>query len=465
MSRSLLISIVVLLSACGTSSSSSSATGGLNAHDDPLEGTWTGDQINFELADGQITVWFVQDVQCSAINENVNAPEQCVEEAKGLPDVSVAIEHGSFVVELGELAIAGTFDAAGHVSGSWTFRPEKCCTSSGNWEAWHHTWAETKGDPNPPDAGSTSGVDSLDGTDNTDSVDGIEGTDGEDGTDRLDRTDTSMPEPGTDYLVPSDAGPSQLEAINRVNWYRKNTGAPLMNMNAASNAACVAHANYWTLHEKAYQSGKIAGGAHYESSDYSEGFTGKDFGDRMKSAGYSGAPGYEVIAFMDNATAAVDGWVETVYHRIPILSPDAIDGGYGASPTIDVMDFGRKGWPQMDTFILYPWPNQTDVPRSWGGYESPQPPVPPTGYPSGPVITVIVPSGSPLEIDTHQLLGPKGKAIDHVWHPRNSNNFMDATWAMYSNDPLAGNTSYTVILEGSYQSSPWKREWSFTTRK
>ena len=450
---------------CGASPvGEGSPAGAGTPHTAPLDGTWTGDQINFELANGQVSAWFVQDVECSAVNENVNAPEKCTEVVKSLPDDPAAVEGGTFVVDLGDLAIAGTFDAAGHVSGSWTFRPEDCCTSSGTWEAWHHTWADTKGDPNATDGTDPSVVPGGDVAGSSD------GTDPQNGSDTTDATDDAgtvqpPPRPGQEYGVPADASPDQLEAISRVNWYRKNVDAPLMDMHSAVNAACVAHAEYWAAHKQEYQSGMIPGGAHFESAEFSDGFTGKSFGDRMKAAGYGGSPGYEVIAFVGSPSGAVDGWVATVYHRIPILSPDAVDGGYGGAPGIDVMDFGRKGWPKPDTFILYPWPGQTGVPRKWSGNESPQPPPPANGYPSGPVVTVIVPGGSPLEITSHELLAPGNKSVPHVWHPKGSNGFMSSTWALYSNDPLAAQTTYTVVLAGTYQSSPWKREWSFTTGK
>ncbi len=170
------------------------------------------------------------------------------------------------------------------------------------------------------------------------------------------------------------------------------------------------------------------------------------------------------MAFLNSPAAAVDGWIETLYHRIPFVSPDIGEAGYGGAVTVDVMDFGRRAFDDKERVVLYPWPGQTDVPRSWDGAESPQPPVPDTGYPSGPIITATTSEGAPLDITVHQLLDANGQEIPHVWHPRGSNGFMSATWSLYAHDPLPASETFTVVLEGTHGAGDWSRTWTFTTR-
>ena len=85
------------------------------------------------------------------------------------------------------------------------------------------------------------------------------------------------------------------------------------------------------------------------------------------------------------------------------------------------------------------------------------------GYPSGTVITLTTTAGLPLSIETHRILDPEGAELAHVWHPKGSNGFMSSTWALYANDPLASQTTYTVVLTGRLAGSEWSQEWSFTT--
>ena len=57
------------------------------------------------------------------------------------------------------------------------------------------------------------------------------------------------------------------------------------------------------------------------------GFVGS-LGARLKAAGYDYASG-EVMAFANNPQSAIDQWINSVWHRIPILSPWTGDMGYG----------------------------------------------------------------------------------------------------------------------------------------
>ena len=404
---------------------------------DPLSGAWVGDQISFELEDHEVSAWFVKGVECTAVSENVSRPESCGEKVGEVPDVTVTVEGGVFVAELGALAVQGSFIEAGHAKGTWSFRPAECCTSNGTWEAWHHTWRGTRADP---DAGTR--------------VDGVEPDTAE--------PDTGATEP-TDYVVPEDASPDQVEAANYVNQIRAAVGSPPIDMHGAVNQAAQAHADYYVANQSAYAVGAVPGGAHYESADVPDGYTGESFGDRMKSAGYGGSPGFEIIAFLESPKSAIDGWMETVYHRIPLVSPDAVDAGFGNGPGVAVMDFGRKTWPDKKLVLLYPFDGQTGVPKGWNGAEAPQPPPPPGGYPSGSVVTVTTAAGAPLTIDSHRLLGPGGAEVDHVWLARGSSGFLDATWAMYAHAPLTGSTTYTVEMAGKLGTAAWTRQWSFTT--
>ena len=437
----------------------------------PLEGLWIGEQISFELTGQQLNSWFVTDIQCKGTPPTEEGASPCVKVLQSVPERNAALQEGSFVIPVGDLTIEGVFDKKGHVSGEWIYHPTDCCVSKGKWEAWHKSWYDTQG-PVDDGQGSTSAEDS--GTGDTG------GGSGDTGNNGTSSDDGGAGDEGSDdggrvvngYNVPKNASDDQLAAMSRVNWYRKNVGVALMDMDQSLNQCSQSHADYYTHYAKEYEAGKIPGGAHQESSKFPDGFTGESFGARCKAAGYKGQPGFEVMGFLSDPVKAVDGWVATVYHRIPIVSPDAIEGGYGGSlynaeyvARCDVMDFGYKAHKDKSLVIVYPFVNQTGVPVSWNGAENPQPPKPNTGYPSGPVITAHTSANVPLKISGHKLTGPNGSEIDHVWHPKGDNQFMSATWAMYSHNPLPPSSKFTVTLTGTLAGKNWSRIWSFTTGK
>jgi uncharacterized protein YkwD len=387
-----LFACICIVVALGCGSSSKGNSDGLGPYNGtPWEGLWVGENISFEIVDGQMVNWFITGIQCSWVSENPDKPEQCARAPEIDSNTAVTIENGAILTTLGNLVVQGTFTNAGNIQGSWNFTPYDCCSSMANWTAHHISL-----DKIPPEDTTDDSEDATDdvGTPTTD-------------TSVAPPPDTADP-PQDGYLVPGNLTAEQVKAINRTNWYRQLAGLPLVDMIGALNTSCQAHADYYILHFEEYKSGKIQGGSHKESSDYPEGFTGTTFSDRCKAAGYKGSPGFEVIAFLGDGTKSVDSWMETVYHRIPFMSPDMIHAGYGGNgggPSIDVMNFGRASGDKS-LIILYPVPGQIDVPRSWNGLEGPQPPPPPNGYPSGSVISIHTARGAPLSISTHELIGP-----------------------------------------------------------
>ncbi len=272
-------------------------------------------------------------------------------------------------------------------------------------------------------------------------------------------------EPGE---VPPDANPKQALALEYVNAVRHAVGLASVDELAVLNAAADAHADFYALHVKKYNETRLS--PHEEDPSFGDGFTAVNFFDRMQHYGYSGWGGAEIIAFYHNPRLAVQGWVETLYHRIPIVDPASSTMGYGGAgggtSAIDVIDFGIGGAPMPTvTEVLYPWEGQVEVPRSWDGFESPQPPPPPGGYPSGSIITATFVIPVPT-IQQHQLLDPSGADVAHTWlTPQNDEHLAQSgnVFSLYADDPLQPLTSYRVVLSGTRGGQPWDLEWSFTT--
>jgi hypothetical protein len=186
-------------------------------------------------------------------------------------------------------------------------------------------------------------------------------------------------------------------------------------------------------------------------------FYAANFNEREKKAGYGGSPSSEDMHFLGTPKAAVQGWIDTVYHRYPILDPWTRDFGYGAAAGCDTMDFGVGATTPGDVVAVYPYDKQTNVPTSFSGAESPAPPAPPTGWPSGYVLGVhakgtigvytITKAGTttPLPVLSVPKLGYQPNAI-----------------FFYTHKPLERGTKYLMHAEGN-NGKAWTKDWSFTT--
>ena len=136
----------------------------------------------------------------------------------------------------------------------------------------------------------------------------------------------------------------------------------------------------------------------------------------------------------------------------------------------DVMDIGMSGDP-ADSVVLYPPADATAVPVCFNGYESPTPKAPPGGFPSGYIATVQFGSNVGFKVDDHRLLAPDGTALDHVFlapfadaaHGITKDTLADNWVAMYANEQLENNVTYTVIIDFEQGGKPLHVEWSFTT--
>jgi hypothetical protein len=173
------------------------------------------------------------------------------------------------------------------------------------------------------------------------------------------------------------------------------------------------------------------------------GFTGVQFWDRMKAAGFTG-PGYamfEVAHSTGNAHASVlgeSGWINTLYHRIPFVSYGAKSYGYGGAgtgyPGSSTIDFGSGGTiPAAKTISTWPVDGDTNV---WTTFKcgseipNPLPGKSVAGYP------VSITGGGTLDITTHTLTDPAGTELAHVF-------------ITYKNDPYSA-TSPLVPKDQAY---------------
>jgi uncharacterized protein YkwD len=266
-------------------------------------------------------------------------------------------------------------------------------------------------------------------------------------------TNCAAPPEGTD--------PEAVAAYDRVNAYRKAAGLGCTTFNKEIAKAAADHCDYYTANSRKQM---CISNPHREVEGCDK-FHGERSSARLKDAMYTGMSAYEDMTYVGKGSKAVDMWVDSVWHRIPVLSPWVGDAGYGRAKGCDTMDFGWSSVPSEGPAVMWPYDGQAGIPRKWdGSVESPALPVPPRGWPSGYPIMLYM---AGLKVTSHQLLDDAGMPVDHTFlapGDKDSLGILLNEFAMYSHEPLEKKTTYKVVIEGTRKDQPVHVEWSFTTK-
>ena len=282
---------------------------------------------------------------------------------------------------------------------------------------------------------------------------GTIGGDGGPGGDGSAHGDGSMP--GMCAGPPGGVSTDAAAALALENQVRTAMGVPCATMDVHANQSATLHCNYYVANQTNMS---CVSNPHQEVSGCSM-FVAMNFWDRMTSAGYTGQPASEDMAFMGDGAGAVQQWIDSIWHRTPILSPWTREIGYGNTSDCDTIDFGVGEATPDDVVATYPYAGQTGVPVDFDGrFEGPPPPPPPSGWPSGYPITVFI-QGSLTE---HTLTDAGGTEVPHMWigHGAMDMGLLMQAYVMYANAPLAAHSTYHVHVAGGSTTL----DWSFTTR-
>ena len=251
------------------------------------------------------------------------------------------------------------------------------------------------------------------------------------------------------------------EALAAVNATRAQAGLPAVQLDQRLTASATSHAYYWLFNNA---TPSVAGlGIHHETPGL-PGFSGTDPGQREVAFGYPTERSAEDITHRGSATAAVDDWVNSVFHRFPILRPDLVAIGYAQAEvgTINIqdMEFGYGAAATAEP-VRYPAPGQTTVPAVFVDNELPDP-VPSgdartTGYP----VTVTFADGDAVSLTSFTLTGQGGAALggyllDPGLSTENSASLLPAA-------PLLASTTYTARIVATVNGRPYDETWTFTT--
>ena len=241
-------------------------------------------------------------------------------------------------------------------------------------------------------------------------------------------------------------------ALQIVNSTRAAMGSPCATMVADLNTSATKHCQYYAANvNSSTASCNSKADPHSEVSGCPD-FVAASPGTRENNAGYMSYGWSEVMAFDDNSTKALDQWINSIWHRTPVLSPWTRDLGYGAATGCDTIDFGTGAASPSNLVMTYPYDGQTGVETSFNGtYESPAPPEPPTKWPSGYPVHVYM-QGSTITVTTDEMSTDGGAQLAHqVITPQTSNGILEDAVVLYANSPLASATRYRVHIAGTRQ--------------
>ena len=257
----------------------------------------------------------------------------------------------------------------------------------------------------------------------------------------------------TECPAATPAGPP-ADALAAVNTLRAHMGLPCMILVPEINTAAQKHCDYYQQNE----ADKTCTGSAHEEVETCAGFVAKSFSARMTAAGYAGQPRSEVMAFSGDPARAIAMWINSVYHRTPLLSPWLAEMGYGMTEDCDTIDLGlAKGAKPSDAMTgVYPYPGQVDVPIDFdGSHEGPTPPEPPTGWPSASPVHLYVKA---YTVTSHEVFAKQTcEALPHQWLPDKDQ------YILYPDQPCAKNTEYRVVIKGTKAGAPLVFDWTFTT--
>jgi cysteine-rich repeat protein len=269
-----------------------------------------------------------------------------------------------------------------------------------------------------------------------------------------------------------NASPEQLRAFQDINSIRASAGLAGLAMDDDINEAAQNHADCFVNNPEDYLDPNNDFVFIFNPHEEAQGFTffsGAQFFDRMAAAGFSGAPMFEVMAFSDDPDAAVGTWLNSVFHRVPLLHPNTAQMGYGGASgarlPADVVDFGSGVSADASQIVLFPPPGATGVIGAFDTrFEGPNPPRPPGGGTvTGPIISVLFDASVNAEITSRELFDGDGDAVDTTLvDPGFGGGLMLGSFAFYGDGPARSGETFTAAISGTLNGQAFERSWSFT---
>ena len=252
-------------------------------------------------------------------------------------------------------------------------------------------------------------------------------------------------------------------ALDAVNADRARAHLAPVKLDDRITEGALSHAYWWLFNLSLPEVQGL--GIHKEVSG-TPGFTGYSMRERATTFGYPPGSMAEDITHRGDPSGAVQDWVDSVYHRFPIMRPDLDAIGFGAATggglPIDVMDLGfSAGLADPAQQVAFPADGQANVPAAFVGNELPDP-VPPGGkYPVGYPITVNYNPYVNVQIQDWSLTDAAGMHVDAYTLPPSRDG--ENVYTILPKQPLKKGMTYRVHVGATIQGAPARLDWSFTT--
>ena len=264
----------------------------------------------------------------------------------------------------------------------------------------------------------------------------------------------ALPADETVEFQSASTWPPELALINR---YRIAAGVRPAEINPSLDRSASSHVLYYDANRG---DPSLAGmGLHEETPGRPE-FTGTTMAQRARAAGYSGGTVTENAGY-GSFEGAVEWYMNSINHRLPLIHPSALDMGYSvsASSRFSIVAVGlKRGGDEVPPVSLYPAPDAADVPVSWDGSEAPDP-APGLPRPLGYPITVAFGINQNVQWQAFALDGPDGQPVGIAISRKD---WMRAA-GIIPKHPLDPGATYTVRVEATVDGQPFSKDWSFTT--
>jgi hypothetical protein len=250
--------------------------------------------------------------------------------------------------------------------------------------------------------------------------------------------------------------------------------ANLVVLDASLNEAAQLHAEYLAA---------TGAWGHGEADTDQKSYRGDSPGLRAEAAGFSiddnAQSISELIGFRASgadASAAVDLWFSTVYHRLPLAIPELEAVGFGSSGIYDVM-LVVSPWestgatPEFQSHV-YPVPGQRDVPLAFDTDREIPDPVPEAGEVGFPVSVSFLNQSFhqpgdlyALEInpDTSSLRTASGELVPTLLLSPPDDELIVRSAVLIPLAPLEAGTYYSAAVAGSIDGTAFSQSWSFET--
>ena len=268
----------------------------------------------------------------------------------------------------------------------------------------------------------------------------------------------------------------QHDAIRWINCYRNLTSLQTVSLFSDLSLAADRHASYMTETD---EFGMV------ETDPAAQHYSGYDTLERLASAGrevdLQADSVYEAVTSAGSGSVAepelaIDAWINTVYHRPPLLRPlidemgVGFDGSFGDLVTVGPWDTAERGGGVLAA--RYPAPGQGEIPPVFHSDMERPDPAPDADEVGSPISVTFMAAqwagnGNHfdvfLEADGCSVRKVGGDELDLLLLEPDTDPYLWATVVLLPNEPLEEFETYQVEIEATVNGDPWVSGWTFTT--